>query len=300
MEQIASLNSIVVVAIVLFQFLIDAGKWKRWLKEAGEDSSTGPAMQISKNEVLIHQYERLVVHYGFIPALPVVYFQAGVLSRNGEVIRTMTPMYVMILLLAVALMILLNWTYYLTFGRMFGILAPKPAPKSTVLQLCDKHLHSRKLLQAWRNVYVLLTLFCLTQSLMMLNCAVLGDVYNQAQCIETSLVSTLLQRTTWVTVILHILFLLIIDLLPACAFLFIYLPRVQSVISGHIDATMLAYKRKLSVAAGRGTTIAGNDLITRYTVRVRETLTARKSSRNKSRVVRSEFDMVHTGPEAEA
>ena len=56
------------------QFLIDAQKWKRWLKEAGEDSSTGPSQQMSKNEVLIHQYEQLVVHYGFIPALPVIYF----------------------------------------------------------------------------------------------------------------------------------------------------------------------------------------------------------------------------------
>lgn len=64
---------------------MDAGKWKRWLKEAGEDSRTSSGTQVLKSEVLIHQYEQLVVHYGFIPALPVIYFQAGVLSRNGEV-----------------------------------------------------------------------------------------------------------------------------------------------------------------------------------------------------------------------
>lgn len=172
-------------------------------------------------------------------------------------------MYVMMVILAFALMILLNWTYFLTFGRMFGILAPKPSVNSTVLQICDKHLHQRKLLGSWRNVYILLTFYCLTQSLMMLNCAILGNVYNQAQCIETSLVSTLLQRTTWVNVIFHIVFLLITDLMPACTFLFIYLPRVQSIITGHINKTTEVYNQKIAMISESGgrTTIAGNELI---------------------------------------
>ena len=62
------------VAIILFQFLIDAGKWKRFLKEAGDENIASHSTQTTNNEVLIHQYEQLVVHYGFLPVLPVIYF----------------------------------------------------------------------------------------------------------------------------------------------------------------------------------------------------------------------------------
>ena len=207
----------------------------------------------------------------------------------------MTPMYVMILLLAGALMILLNWTYYLTFGRVVGLIPLKPSATSTVIQICDKHLHQRKLVQAWRKVYMLLSLFLVVQSLMMLNCAILGDVYTQAQCVENSLLSTLLQKATWFTVTLHILFLLITDLLPAGAFLFVYLPRVQSVIQGHIEQSARRFKRKNSLTNANVTVVAGNELLTRYTVRVRETITRRNSSRKESRIRPTGFDMLHAG-----
>ena len=142
----------------------------------------------------------------------------------------MTPMYVMILILTGALILLLNWTYYLNFGRWLGFIPMSPSKDSLMSQICDRHLHSRKIVNLWRNVYIVLSIFLIAQFLMMFNCAVLGDVYTQSQCIANSFLSLILAQATWFTVILHFLFLLVIDLLPASAFLFIYLPRVHSVI----------------------------------------------------------------------
>lgn len=63
---------------------------------------------------------------------------------------------------------------------------------------------------------------------------------------------------------------------------------------------MLAYELKLKkVSSVSGTTIAGNDLINRYTMQMRETISSRKSSRKKTRVMQSEFDLVHTQSEVQ-
>lgn len=182
----------------------------------------------------MNKYEKLVVHYGFIPALPVIYFQAAVLARNGEVNHQMTPMYIMILLLSIAMILLMTWTYYLMFNN-FGFCMPfKSTPDSMVQRICDNHLHERKLIFTFKKVFFCLAFYLIAESCLMLNCAILGNVYTQAQCVNDSLFSHLFGNAVPVTIIIHILFLVSTDLLPAFAFLYLYLPGVQTVISDHI------------------------------------------------------------------
>jgi len=50
--------------------------------------------------------------------IPVLYFQAGILVRNGEVLTHMSAMYMMIALLSISLLALLQWSYLLMFGKV--------------------------------------------------------------------------------------------------------------------------------------------------------------------------------------
>ena len=76
---------------------------------------------IVKNDLLLDKYQKLVIFYAIVQVIPVLYFQAGVLVRNGEVLSHMSAMYSMIALLSLSLFALLQWSYSLMFGQI-GIL----------------------------------------------------------------------------------------------------------------------------------------------------------------------------------
>lgn len=76
------------------------------------------------------------------------------------------------------------------------------------------------------------------------------------------------------TIIFHLLFLMITDLLPALTFLWYYLPRVQAVVGSLMNSSSdSSGKNKKRI---RKTYIAGNDLLFRYTVRTTNRLSKRK------------------------
>ena len=55
-----------------------------------------------------------------------------------------------------------------------------PRENSTIRRICDKHLKSRKIMTVFRRIFIAFAIYLIIESSVMLNCAVLGNVYTQA------------------------------------------------------------------------------------------------------------------------
>ena len=90
----------------------------------------------------------------------------------------MSAMYVMIALLSMSLLALLQWSYLLMFGKVGFLRAP--TENSLMIKISDKYQGHRKQTQMLRKVYLIIGIYLWMQICLMVDCAIIGNVYSQA------------------------------------------------------------------------------------------------------------------------
>ena len=217
MDQACSLNSVIIVLVIILQIVFDCQNWLRQKKNSFN--------QLENRDILKNRYEKMLLTSGLLPVLPLFYLQLFLLVRNCHISKDNSWN-------------LFNLVYLLFFILNFGIAVM--AFSTWFIYIKDRHSSLFNSLKREGKmsfegeqkmmgyVFIVIIVQNFVQYIFLIDCSFFAeDSFSNQECIRNSFFTRLMGDSDISHSIINLIYLFVVEVLPTFAFLTIYVPKVK-------------------------------------------------------------------------